>query len=167
MPPPPFAITPLDPADWPAVRRIYREGMATGLATFETEAPEWEAWDRARLSVGRLAARTGDGVIGWAALSPVSARAAYRGVAEVMVYVTETARGRGVGRALLAALVGASEATGLWTLQASILAQNHASLALHESAGFRAVGLRERIGWRDGRWHDIVLMERRSDVVGV
>ncbi|HEX8070174.1 MAG TPA: GNAT family N-acetyltransferase [Pyrinomonadaceae bacterium] len=154
-------------AAWPRVRAIYCEGLATGLATFETEAPEWAAWDAAHLNAPRLVARTGGEVAGWAALSPVSRRAVYAGVAEVSVYVGAAHRGAGVGRALLAALVAASERLGLWTLQASVFAANEASLRLHEACGFRVVGRRERIARRDGAWRDTILLERRSRVVGV
>jgi phosphinothricin acetyltransferase len=156
-------------ADWPRVRAIYCEGMATGLATFETDAPEWATWDAAHLSAPRLVARAGDDeeIAGWAALSPVSRRAVYAGVAEVSVYVAAGRRGGGVGRALLATLVAASERCGLWTLQASIFAANEASLRLHVACGFREVGRRERIARRDGVWRDTVLLERRSRVVGV
>lgn len=148
--------------DWPAVRAIYQEGIATGQATFETAAPEWEVWDAGHRPDCRLVARQGEQVIGWAALSPVSRRAVYRGVAEVSIYVAETARGRGVGRALLAALIEASEAAGVWTLQASVFSENEASVALHLSWGFRVVGRRERIGLHHGVWRDTLMLERRS-----
>ena len=155
--------------DWPAVRAIYEEGIATGLATFEMTAPEWEAWNHSHRPDCRLVARDeGGAILGWAALIRYSARAVYSGVAELSVYVAMSARGRGVGNALMAALVAASEAAGVWTLQAGIMADNPASLALHEKWGFRRVGVRERIG-RDstGRWRDVVLLERRSSVVGI
>lgn len=155
-------------ADWPAVRVIYEAGIATGDATLETTAPAWEAWDAGhRSDCRRVAADDSGAVLGWAALTPVSGRCVYEGVAEVSVYVAPTAQGRGVGRSLLEALVRVSEAAGLWTLQASILVENAASLALHERCGFRRVGVRERIG-RDatGRWRDVVLLERRSAIVG-
>ncbi len=161
----PIAIEPMIPADWEAVRAIYLEGIATGHATFETDCPGWETWDAARLRAGRLVARAGDRVVGWAALSPVSARPAYAGVAEVSLYVAASARGRGVGTALLRALVEASERAGIWTLQGSIFPENAASLALVAAAGFRVVGRRERIGRRDGVWRDTILVERRSRVL--
>jgi L-amino acid N-acyltransferase YncA len=148
------------------VRAIYLEGIATGHATFETDAPGWEVWDRARLTVGRLVARAAGRVVGWAALSPVSARPAYAGVAEVSIYVAAAARGRGIGGALLLALIEASERAGLWTLQGAIFPENAASLALVKAHGFREVGRREKIGQRDGIWRDTVLLERRSRVVG-
>jgi phosphinothricin acetyltransferase len=156
----------MTPAHWPAVREIYREGLATGDASFETRLPSWDEWDTAHLAAARLVALDADGVMGWAALTPVSARECYRGVAEVSVYVAARARGRGVGRALLDALVTASEAAGIWTLQASIFPENAASVRLHERAGFRVVGRRERIAQRDGRWRDTLLLERRSTRVG-
>ena len=159
-------ITPLGPEDWPAVRAIYAEGIATGQATFETAVPDWPAWDAARLACCRLAARRGPELAGWATLGPVSARSVYQGVAEVSVYVAAAARGHGVGRALLMALVEASEAAGLWTLQASIFPENAASLALHVACGFRVVGRRERIAQHHGRWRDTLLLERRSERAG-
>lgn len=159
-------IEPLAPADWPAVRAIYLEGIATGNATFELSAPEWEKWDAGHLANARLVARADGAVLGWAALSPVSSRCVYAGVAEVSVYVAERARGRGVGRELLERLVADSEAAGIWTLQAGIFPENEASVHLHSSAGFRIVGTRERLGRMHGCWRDVVLMERRSAVVG-
>jgi phosphinothricin acetyltransferase len=155
--------------DWPAVRAIYEEGMATGVATFEHTAPSWEAWDHSHRHDCRLVARDPAGeVLGWVALTHYSPRAVYAGVADLSVYVAARARGRGVGRALLRALIAASEAAGIWTLQAGVMADNEASLRLHERCGFRRVGVRERIG-RDvkGRWRDVVLLERRSPRVGV
>lgn len=155
-------IDKLLPNDWEQVRSIYLEGIATGNATFETNAPDWETWNANHLSVGRLAAREGDSVIGWAALSAVSTRRVYSGVAEVSVYVAASARGRGVGRLLLVSLVKEAEENGLWTLQAGIFPENQASIKLHKACGFREVGRRERIGKLSGVWRDVVLMERRS-----
>jgi phosphinothricin acetyltransferase len=152
--------------DWPAVRSIYEDGIATRNATFETFAPEWEAWDAARRPDCRLVARVDGQVVGWAALSPYSSRFAYRGVGEVSVYVAGSARGKGIGRALLRALIDSAEAAGVWTLQAGIFPENDASIRLHASEGFREVGRRERIGQLAGQWHDVVLMERRSASVG-
>jgi L-amino acid N-acyltransferase YncA len=160
-------IEEMRPGDWPEVRAIYLEGIATGNATFETSSPAWEDWDRDHLPACRLVARDGSGVNGWAALKPVSGRPAYRGVAEVSVYVTEHARGRGLGRALLEALIISSEQNGIWTLQAGILAENEASIELHRRCGFREVGRRERIGRLAHVWRDVVLMERRSKTVGI
>lgn len=151
--------------NWEAVRRIYREGIDTGNATFETEAPEWERWDSAHLPRCRLVACEAGAVMGWAALSPVSTRRVYRGVAEVSVYVAESARGRGVGLALLEALVAESEQQGIWTLQAGIFPENTASLELHRKCGFRVVGERERIGKLGGVWRDVLLLERRSGTI--
>jgi phosphinothricin acetyltransferase len=154
-------------AHWPIVRKIYLEGIATGNATFETDAPDWDRWDADHLAIGRLVAEQAGRVVGWAALSPVSRRAAYRGVAEVSVYVAADARGHGVGTVLLRALIDAAEHAGLWTLQASVMADNVATLRLHEKAGFRPVGRRERIGQLHGQWRDTLLLERRSTTVGV
>lgn len=152
--------------DWGAVREIYLEGIRTGNATFETQAPDWERWDTAHLRSCRLVARSGSEVLGWAALSPVSSRCVYAGVAEVSVYVTERVRGRKIGSALLAALVKISEREGIWTLQAGIFPENIPSIEMHKRCGFRAVGIREKLGCMDGRWRDVLLMERRSKVVG-
>jgi phosphinothricin acetyltransferase len=156
----------LGPDDWEAVRTLYAEGIATGNATFETDVPDWGEWDRGHLPTCRLVARWDREIVGWAALSPVSGRPAYRGVAEVSVYVAAAARGGGVGRTLLAGLVEASEAAGLWTLQAGIFPENEGSLDLHAAAGFREVGRRERIGRGGGRWRDVILLERRSGKIG-
>ena len=150
-------------SDWPAARSIFEDGIATGQATFETEAPSWAAWDRAHSS-GIVAEEDGE-VVGWAALSPYSARPAYAGVAEESVYVARKARGRGVGRALLAALIERSERAGIWTLQAGVFPENRPSVTLHLGCGFRVVGLRERIGRLKGEWRDVLLLERRSEMV--
>jgi len=159
-------IDAMRPDDWPAVRTIYEAGIATGNATFQTEAPAWDEWDAGHLTSCRLVARDEmDAVLGWAALRPVSARPVYAGVTEVSVYVAAHARGRGVGRRLLQALVAASEADGRWTLQAGIFPENAASVALHAACGFRIVGRRERIGRLHGVWRDVLLLERRSRVV--
>jgi L-amino acid N-acyltransferase YncA len=163
----PVAIEPLTAGDWEAVRTIYLEGIATGNATFAQSAPEWHTWDSGHLGTCRLVARSGDNVLGWAALSPVSGRCVYAGVAEVSVYVAERARARGIGISLLDALILQSELNGIWTLQAGIFPENEASIRLHKSAGFRIVGVRERLGQMNGRWRDVVLMERRSSVAGV
>jgi L-amino acid N-acyltransferase YncA len=162
-----MVIVPMTEGHWPAVREIFAQGIAAGTATFETVAPEWEQWDARHLSTCRLVAMSDGNVIGWAALSPVSVRHVYRGVAEVSVYVAESARGQGVGAELLAALITESERNDLWTLQAVIHAGNSISIHLHEKCGFRVVGTRERIGSLHGHWLDTVLMERRSEVVGV
>jgi phosphinothricin acetyltransferase len=155
-------------SDWVDVRAIYLEGIETGNATFETEAPSWEAWDSAHMPEPRLAARDGSGrVLGWAALTPVSGRCVYAGVGDLSVYVAASARGRGVGRALLEALIEASERAGIWTLQAGIFPENVASLELHRGCGFCEVGRRERIGKLKGVWRDVLLLERRSGAIGV
>ncbi len=162
-----IAVRPLRPEDWPAVENIYREGIATGNATFEAEPPDWPAFDAGKLPTGRLVAIGDDGTIaGWVAASAVSTRPVYRGVVEHSVYVASHARGRGVGTLLLDEFLRAADAAGIWTIQSSIFPENTASLALHERAGFRRVGQRERIAlmsygpWA-GQWRDTVLIERR------
>ena len=160
-------IDPMLASDWPEVRAIYTEGIATRQATFETQAPSWEAWDTAHLSSARLVARQDKSLVGWAALSPVSARQVYAGVAEVSVYVAQSQRGVGLGRYLLEALIAASEANGIWSLQAVMFPENFASVALHRSCGFRDVGRRERIASLWGVWRDTILMERRSAKIGI
>ncbi len=158
-----ISLETMRPSDWEDVCRIYLEGIATGNATFETSAPSWKKWDAAHRKDCRLVARApGGDLVGWAALSPVSERCAYEGVAEVSVYVAAAARGRGVGRALLARLVRLSEEAGLWTLQAGIFPENAASMALHQGCGFRIVGFREKLGKLGGSWRDVTLLERRS-----
>jgi L-amino acid N-acyltransferase YncA len=174
-----YPILPMPPELWPAVREIYREGMATGNATFETVLPDWEKWDSSHRKDCRLVALEPFAedselviplekvtAIGWAALSPISARRVYQGVAEVSVYVATAARGRGVGKTLLRALIQESEANGIWTLQAGIFPENTASVALHKSCGFREVGIRHRIGKLGDAWRDVVLLERRIESVG-
>ncbi len=160
------SVRPMTPNDWPVVRAIYEQGIATGLATFERSAPDWDDWNASHLTACRFVAIRDGRVAGWAALSPVSDRCAYAGVAEVSVYVADAWRGKGIGRALLEALVTASEQEGFWTLQAGIFAANMASVSLHERCGFRVVGRRERLGQLDGDWQDVLLLERRSAVVG-
>lgn len=160
-------ITTMQNEDWPDVQRIYREGIETGNATFETQVPERDVWDGKTRPQPRLVARLGYQVVGWAALSSVSARAVYAGVCEVSVYVAAAARGQGVGKKLLQALVQASEELGIWTLQASIFPENQASIAIHEQCGFRIMGYREKIAQHHGLWRDTVLMERRSQIVGI
>jgi phosphinothricin acetyltransferase len=175
-----YAILPMPPSHWAAVCGIYGEGIATGNATFETELPDWEKWDSSHHKTCRLIAlEPGDAAIaevripddvhllGWAALSPVSSRRVYAGVAEVSVYVAAAARGRGVGKALLRNLVQESEANGIWTLQAGIFPENVASIALHKSCGFREVGVRRRIAKLRETWRDVLLLERRSARAGV
>jgi phosphinothricin acetyltransferase len=162
-----FDIRAMRSHDWPAIRNIYSEGIATGNATFETETPEWAKWDQGHLQDCRLVARDGQRILGWAALSPVSNRRVYSGVAEVSVYVAAEARGRGVGKLLLQSLVEQSERCGIWTLQAGVFPENVPSIALHKSCGFREVGLRQKLGQRGGVWRDVLLLERRSSIVSV
>ena len=161
-----FTVEEMLPRHWPEARAVYLEGLATGHATFETEAPGWDAWDESHLPFARRVALAAGRVAGWAALARVSRRAVYAGVAEVSVYVGGEFRGMGAGRLLLSALVEASERGGVWTLQAGIFPENAASLALHRACGFREVGRRERIGRLHGVWRDTLLLERRSGVVG-
>ncbi len=163
----PHTIDHMQESDWEAVGAIYQEGIATGNATFETTVPAWKTWNSGHLEFPRLVSRGHPGISGWAALSPVSGRCVYSGVAEVSVYVAANQRGKGVGLALLRALVEKSEQAGIWTLQAGILAENAASVALHLKAGFRIVGTRERLGKLHGVWRDVLLLERRSHVVGL
>jgi len=158
----PVIIDQMNASDWEQVRRIYLEGIRSGHSTFETDAPSWEQWDEGHLQNARLVMRDGETVLSWAALSPVSKRHVYRGVAEVTVYVSESARGQGIGRALLEALIDESEKNGIWTLQASIFPENTASVQLHLRCGFREVGRREQIAMLNGVWRDTLLFERRS-----
>ena len=158
-------IEQMKPCDWEQVRSIYLEGLQTGNSTFETEAPDWTSWDESHLQVARLVMRAGDEILGWAALSSVSKRFVYRGVAEVTVYVKGNARGKGIGRALLEELIAESERNDIWTLQASIFPENKASVELHRRCGFREVGRRERIAKLNGLWRDTLLLERRSATV--
>ena len=151
--------------DWPEVARIYEEGIQTGNATFETEVPAWEAWDAAHQPEHRFVAERDGRVLGWIALLPVSPRACYAGVAEISAYVGEDARGQGVGRELLARAIESSERDGIWTLQTGVFPENPASLGLLQSFGFRVLGTQERIGRLHGVWRDVVLLERRSEVV--
>jgi phosphinothricin acetyltransferase len=153
--------------DWPRVEAIYEEGIGTGLATFETESPGWQAWDLEHMERCRLVAEEAGSVVGWAALSSISDRCVYGGVAEVSVYVTADRRGEGIGTLLLGALIDASEGAGIWTLQAGIFPENEGSVLIHERLGFRRVGLRERLGKLGGVWRDVLLLERRSHRVGM
>lgn len=161
-----FTVEKMKDEDWPIVQSIYREGIATGNATFETDVPEWEKWDKSHLSDCRLVAKSADEIVGWIALSLVSGRCVYKGVAEVSLYVKESARGQGVGKTLLRAVIEESERTGIWTLQGVIFPENKASIAMAKSCGFREVGRRERIGQINGVWRDVILMERRSKRIG-
>jgi L-amino acid N-acyltransferase YncA/uncharacterized glyoxalase superfamily protein PhnB len=165
MAPTDVRIEGMAPDDWPDVRAIYAQGIADRIATFETEVPDWEQWDQAHLPACRLVARAADGIVGWAALSPVSHRAYYAGVAEASVYVERKARGGGVGRALLGRLIATSEQEGIWTLQGSTFPENVTSIHLQLAHGFRILGRREKVARLDGLWRDTVLTERRSRVV--
>jgi phosphinothricin acetyltransferase len=160
-------IDPMVPEDWPSVRSIYLEGILSGQSTFEEDAPPWEEWNQAHLPFARLVARTEEGIVGWAALRPVSPRACYRGVAEVSVYVTAGAQRQGIGRALLREAIRVSEENGIWTLQGSVFPENHASLRMCEGCGFRQIGRRKHIAKMDGLWRDTVMVERRSIRVGI
>jgi len=160
------SIRTLQAADWPRVREIYEEGIATGHATFETEAPGWEEWDANHIRSCRLVAEEGGWVLGWAALWPVSDRCVYGGVAEVSVYIGGEAQGKGMGTRILQELVTASEREGFWTLQAGIFPENTSSVRVHEKCGFRVIGYRERLGKMGDLWRDVLLMERRSSTVG-
>jgi phosphinothricin acetyltransferase len=153
--------------DWDSVSKIYKEGIATNLATFEKEIPSWESWDKNHLKVCRLVAKNKNSIVGWAALSDVSSRCVYGGVAEVSIYVSKKARGNRVGKQLLKQLIDESEKKGYWTLQSGIFPENIASIELHLKAGFRRIGYREKIGQLDGVWKDNVLFERRSKYVGI
>jgi len=159
-------IIPLQEKHWPEIKKIYQQGIATKIATFETECPEWQIWDKKFLQICRYVA-VNEHVLGWATLSATSAREVYRGVAEVTVYVHENERGKSVGRRLLGKLISESEQNGFWTLQASIFPENIASLKLHKSLGFREIGFRERIAKLDENWRNTLLLERRSQVVGI
>jgi phosphinothricin acetyltransferase len=162
-----YTIGDMQPEDWPAVRAIYLDGLAGGNSSFENEAPSWERWDAAHVAHSRLVAREAERVIGWAALAPTSARRCYAGVAEVSVYVAAAARGQGIGRRLLEAIIACAEQHGIWTLQGATFPENSASIRLQLACGFRIIGRRERIAQHNGRWRDTILSERRSSVVGV
>ena len=162
-----FIIEKMKDEDWAAVKDIYQEGIATGDATFETDVPSWKEWDSTHLRKCRLIAGNAGQIIGWVALSPVSNRCVYQGVAEVSLYVKSSARGQGVGKALLKAAIEESEGIGIWTLQSGTFPENAASIALQKACSFRKVGRRERIGQMNSIWRDVILMERRSKIVGI
>ncbi len=162
-----ITIRPMQAEDWTSVSQIYKEGIATGFATFEKNVPTYESWDSAHMKTCRLVAVNEDYILGWAALSPVSSRCVYGGVAEVSVYVGQNSRGMGVGKILMETLIAESEKDGIWTLQSGIFPENMGSIRLHEQVGFRCIGKRERVGELDGIWKDNVLFERRSKVVGI
>ena len=160
-------ISKITPENYHQVVQIYEEGLATGVATFETEAPPWNTWDASHLEFGRITAIDGSIMLGWASMSPVSSRYVYGGVAEVSVYVSAEARGEGVGQLLLNSHIISSEENGIWTLQSGIFKENLASIVLHKQCGFRIIGYREKIGNLNGVWKDNVLLERRSKTVGI
>jgi len=162
-----FQIDSLRESDWERVRAIYLEGLATGQTSFETEAPSWADWDAAHLAHSRMVARAAGRVVAWAALSPMSRRRCYAGVAEVSIYVAAAARGHVIGRRLLGELVASSERHGIWTLFGSTFPENQASLRAQAACGFRVMGRRERIAQHHGVWRDTVITERRSAIVGV
>lgn len=162
-----FTIDEMKESDWAQVSAIYLAGIQTEIATFQSEAPAWEDWNKSHSKLCRLVARSDDKILGWIALSPVSSRCVYAGVAEVSIYIDENSRGQKVGTALLTELVKRSEQNGFWTLQSGIIKENAASIQLHKNCGFRVLGVRERLGkMSNGKWHDVVLMERRSKIVG-
>lgn len=160
-------ITAIVKEHYPNISRIYKEGIETGHATFETTIPEWEDWDKSKLKHSRLAAIVDDTVVGWAALSPVSNRCVYGGVAEVSIYISNMHKGKGIGTALISKLIDDSEANGIWTLQSGMFPENEATVALHQRFGFRLVGYREKIGKLGNTWRDTIIMERRSKTIGI
>jgi len=163
-----FTIKKMTKEDWQAVSKIYLEGIQTGIATFQTSIPTWEEWDNGHTKTCRLIAHSGKDVLGWVALSPTSSRCVYAGVAEVSIYTGKEFRGQGVGSALLRNVIKLSEENGFWTLQSGIIKENIESIELHKKCGFREIGIREKISrMSNGIWHDVVLMERRSNIVGI
>lgn len=163
-----YKIKEMTEEDWKEVSKIYLEGINTGKATFQTEIPTWENWNSSHLNSCRLVACLENKMLGWAALSPISSRCVYTGVAEVSIYIGEAYRGKGVGKSILSTLVKLSEENGIWSLYSAIIRENNSSIALHKSCGFREIGIREKVAkMPNGVWHDTVLMERRSDIVGI
>jgi L-amino acid N-acyltransferase YncA len=160
-------IKTMQPEHWPSVKKIYEEGIATGNATFQTTAPEWAEWDADHVKKSRFVAIENDVVLGWAALTAVSGRCVYAGVAEVSVYVAAAARGKGIGKKLLQELITTSEENNFWTLQAGIFPENESSIKIHEDCGFRIIGRREKIGKMKNSWRDTLLLERRSTITGI
>lgn len=163
-----YKIEEMKPSDWEQVKSIYLEGIKTGIATFQNEVPTWESWDKGHLNSCRLVARFEDIILGWVALSPTSSRNCYRGVVEVSIYVGEKYNGQGIGTALLKNLVKQSEINGNWSLYCAIIRENTASIIMHKKCGFREIGIREKVAkMSNGVWHDVILMERRSKIVGL
>lgn len=163
-----YSIREMKPEDWETVAKIYKEGIDTGKATFQAEIPSFEEWDKGHMKICRLVACDGNTILGWAVLSPTSSRCVYRGVAEVSIYIGEAYRGKGVGKNILTSLINVSEENGIWSLYSAIIRENSSSIALHKNCGFREIGIREKIAkMPNGIWHDTVLMERRSKVVGI
>jgi phosphinothricin acetyltransferase len=163
-----YYIDSMKSSDWEQVKTIYLEGIKTGIATFQTEAPAWENWDKGHLNVCRLVARSGNNILGWAALSPTSSRDCYRGVVEVSLYIGKKYQGQGIGKDILTNLVKQSEQNGFWSLYSAIIKENNASIAIHKKCGFREIGLKEKVAkMNNGVWHDVVLMERRSKIAGI
>ena len=163
-----FKIDKMKVEDWDQISDIYLRGIKTKIATFQNDVPSWDEWDKSHFQFCRLVARSGNKILGWAALSPTSSRCVYSGVAEVSIYIGEEYKGKGVGTALLTELILLAEEEGLWTLQAAIIKENIGSIELHKKCGFREIGIREKLGRMDnGKWHDVVLVERRSKRVGI
>lgn len=160
-------IKPITKDNFSEVIEIYKQGLATNIATFQNDSPQWEEWDKGHLDFCRISIYDNDKMVGWASLTPVSSRCVYAGVAEVSIYIAQDERGKGVGKTLLAELIQQSEENGIWTLQSGIFAENESSIKLHEKCGFRLVGYREKIGKKNGVWKDNVLMERRSKNIGI
>lgn len=160
-------VIPISETNFNAVAKIYEEGIKTGVATFETKAPDWKTWDITHLNFGRIAIVENNVILGWASLAPVSSRCVYGGVAEVSVYVSEKVRGKGIGKKLLQELVAISEANNIWTLQSGIMRANKASIQIHIACGFRVIGYREKIGKLNGVWLDNIIVERRSKKTGI
>jgi phosphinothricin acetyltransferase len=163
-----YKIELMVPSDWEQVKNIYLQGIKTGIATFQTEAPTWENWDKGHLDSCRLVARSGDIVLGWVALSPTSGRCCYSGVVEVSIYVGDQYKGHGIGTTLLTNIIKQSEENGIWSLYCAIIRENISSIAIHKKCSFREIGIREKVSkMSNGVWHDVVLMERRSKIVGI
>lgn len=160
-------IKPMTRDSWEEVARIYESGIATKNSTFQTTAPDWDSWDNAHRKDCRLIALIDNKIIGWAALSPVSSRCVYAGVAEVSVYIDIQYRGKGIGTELMKSLINESELNGIWSLQAGIFPENTGSIKLHHQNGFRTIGIKHRVGKMDNTWRDVVMLERRSNIIGI